>query len=99
MRAELVFHEKRILLNKATDQLAVAELRIWKIPKSKSYPQGCKYSLFLIVAGEVLVGMDNHKPKGPHLHLGNREILYEYVDEKKLLNDFWEIAGKAGFES
>jgi hypothetical protein len=98
MKAELLFHEKRILHNKATDQLAVAELRIWKIPKSKAYPKGIKYALFLVESGKVLVGMDNHKPKGPHLHLGSREVPYDYVDEKRLLEDFWDLARKAGFK-
>ena len=98
MKAELLFHEKRILHNKSTDQIAVAEQRIWKIPKSKPYPSGVKYSLFLVVEGEVLVGMDNHKPKGPHLHLGSREVPYVYIDEENLLKDFWDLARKAGFE-
>ena len=98
MKAELLFHEKRILYNKTTDQMAVAELRIWKIPQSKAYSKGIKFSLFLVAEGEVLVGIDNHKPKGPHLHLSNREIPYNYVDEENLLKDFWDLARKAGYE-
>ena len=66
--------------------------------KSKDYPYARKYSLFLVVAGNVVVGFDNHKPKAPHLHLGDQELPYEYIDDKKLLSDFWELARKAGFE-
>lgn len=53
---------------------AVVEIKIWDVPKSKDYPSGRKFSLFLVAEGEVVVGFDNHKPKGPHLHLGNREL-------------------------
>jgi hypothetical protein len=48
--------------------------------------------------GEVVIGIDNHKPKGPHLHLGNKELPYTYQDEEILLIDFWDLVRKAGFE-
>lgn len=98
MKATEIFREKRLLLNKVTGQLGVAELKIWNVPRSKDYPAGRKFSLFLVVSGEVIVGIDNHKPKGPHLHLGSRELPYFYRDEKFLLVDFWDLAKKAGFE-
>ncbi|MBP9708894.1 MAG: hypothetical protein KBD78_14760 [Oligoflexales bacterium] len=97
IKAELKFYEKRILQNK-TDQLAIAEIKIWKIPKSTHYPQGLKYSLFLVSSGTVLVGFDNHKPKGPHLHLGNKEVFYDFSTPARLLQDFWELTKKAGYE-
>jgi hypothetical protein len=65
MKAEVLFHEKRIMQSAINDQLAVAGLRIWKVLKSKDYPYARKYSLFLVVACNVVVGFDNHKPKGP----------------------------------
>lgn len=98
MKAELLFHEKRILQGKVTDHLAIAELRVWKVPTSRDYPHGRKYSLFLVVEGKTLVGLDNHKPKGPHLHLSNREVPYDYIDDKKLLKDFWDLVRKTGYE-
>jgi hypothetical protein len=98
VKAEPVFKEKRMLSNQITGAAAVAELKIWNVPKSKDYPEGRKFSLFLVSGGEVVVGIDNHKPKGPHLHLGNRELAYLYRDEKSLLEDFWDFARKAGFE-
>lgn len=87
-----------MLLNRLTGEVAVAELKVWSVPRSKDYPQGRKCSLFLVVGGEVVVGIDNHKPKGPHLHLGDRELPYHYRDERSLLADFWDLARKAGFE-
>ena len=67
-------------------------------PRSEQYPVGRKFSLFLVAQGEVLVGIDNHKPKGPHVHLGNEERPFPYTDDDHLLKDFWELVRKAGFE-
>jgi len=93
-----VFHEKRIVVNESTGRIAIAELKIWKVPKSEHYPSGIKFSLFLVSDGRTLVGIDNHKPKGPHLHLGSEECVYFYQDNKKLIEDFWDFTRKAGFE-
>lgn len=89
LRAEIIFKEKRVVLHKATAQLAIAEIRVWKIPRSVHYPDGRKFSLFLVLAGKVIVGIDNHRPKGPHLHRSNDESVYEYTDDKALIEDFW----------
>lgn len=98
VKAEAIFKEKRLLLNPSTGDAAIAELKIWCVPLSKDYPEARKFSLFLVAGGEVVVGIDNHKPKGPHLHLGTRELPYLYRDEPSLLADFWDLARKAGFE-
>ena len=99
VKAEPIFREKRLLLKPATGEAAVAELKIWRVPRSKDYPEGRKFSLFLVAGGEVLFGFDNHKPKGPHLHLGSRELPYLYRGEASLIADFWDLARKAGFET
>jgi hypothetical protein len=96
--AKLLFHEKRILAHRETEEIAIAELKIWRVPRSERYPGGRKYSLFLVAPGRTILGFDNHSPKGPHLHLGDAEIPYSYTTDEKLLLDFWKLAEKAGFE-
>ncbi len=98
MKAGVVFREKRAVLNSRMGRLAIAEIRIWKIPRSYHYPEGRRFSLFLVYDGKILVGIDNHKPKGPHLHLGEQEVSYVYRGDQNLLDDFWNLARKAGFE-
>lgn len=98
MRAVLRFKEKRLVSNRNEKDFAVVEIKIWKVPKSEHYVEGRKFSLFLVYVGEVVFGIDNHKPKGPHLHLGNKEVPYDYKDEGTLLSDFWDLVRKAGFE-
>ncbi len=35
--------------------------------------------------------MDNHHPKGPHIHIDDEELPYEFVSEDQLISDFKEI--------
>jgi hypothetical protein len=99
MKARLVFHEKRLVWSSKLNSAGILELKVWDVPKSEEYPAGRKFSLFLVAHGEVIVGVDNHKPKGPHLHLGEEERPFHYVDEDQLLKDFWELVRKAAFEA
>lgn len=98
MKAQPLHREKRLVLNSSTSEIAIAELKVWKIPKSEHYKMGRKFSLFLMMHGRVLIGIDNHQPKGPHLHLGNEEVNYNYKNDDQLLKDFWDLVRKAGFE-
>jgi hypothetical protein len=92
------FREKRVVIQAVSGELAIAELKIWEVQKSRDYPESIKFSLFLVDGeGRVLVGLDNHKPKGPHLHLGERELPYTYQGEGQLRADFWDLARKAGY--
>jgi len=98
MKAESLFKEKRIVIHAKSGQIGIVELKIWAIPKSVKFPTGRKFSLFLVADGEVILGIDNHHPKGPHLHLGERELTYDYVNDKQTLEDFWDLVRKAGFK-
>ena len=87
-----------MVVNRSSGEMALAEVKLWKVGKSAHYPTGIKFSLFLVSGGKTVVGIDNHKPKGPHLHLGNREFPFEYSTHERLLADFWDLVRKAGYE-
>ena len=55
--------------------------------------------MFLVANGKVILGIDNHRPKGPHLHLGTEEMPYNYEGDGQLIADFWDLVRKAGFET
>ncbi len=57
--------------------------------KSEKYPYGVKYGLILVdeLSGKRVL-MDNHNPKGPHIHVYDEELPYRYVDENRLVRDF-----------
>ena len=97
--ATLLFHSKVQVIHRSSEEVAVAELKVWEVPVSTHYPEGRKFSLFLVwkEAGEVIIGFDNHKPKGPHLHKLGREETYEFKDEGQLIEDFWSLVRMEGF--
>lgn len=80
----------------------IVEMKIWEIPKDERYPQGYKYSVYAVRNGEVLVGYDNHHPKGHHRHIQGKEFLYHFTSLENLKNDFEADLetqiGKASFE-
>jgi hypothetical protein len=97
--ATLLYHSKIQIIHGNREEVAIAELKVWEIQATSHYPAGRKFSLFLVwkESGEVIIGFDNHKPKGPHLHKRGREELYEFKDVDQLIEDFWSLVRMEGF--
>jgi len=66
----------------------IVEMKIWDIFEDERYPDGLKYSLYATFDGKILVGYDNHHPKGHHRHLGGIEVSYVFSGLDQLKNDF-----------
>ena len=49
------------------------------------------------LGGKTLFGFDNHKPKGPHLHVGNAEVGYEFRGLDALREDIAAMIRKEAF--
>ena len=99
-KAALIYQSKVHLIHKKTEEVAIAEIKIWEIPVSHYFPEGIKYSLFLVWKdkGEVILGFDNHKPKGPHIHRDDVEILHIFKGADALVEEFWQLVIEEGFE-
>lgn len=96
----LIHHQKFYITHtKDKNREAVVELKIWRVNDSR-YPNGIKYSLFCVdlETHEVVVGLDNHHPKGHHLHIMKDEFHYFYKDQKNLIEDFFVQLKKHGFQ-
>lgn len=64
---------------------------VWRVPAPVPPSEhGFKYRLAFILDGKRVVGYDNERGKGDHKHLGEAEMPYRFVDEVKLLEDFWQ---------
>ena len=100
MKAHLQYHRKITVAHTKSLETGICELKVWNLKPSSDYPEGIKFSLLLVsrTTGEVLIGIDNHKPKGPHLHHGTKELKYEFIDVERLVEDFWDCVKKEGFE-
>lgn len=86
MKARLFFKEKKIL-----EDGYILELVLWELPqKTKDRPHGYKYRLYFgDREGKCLIRYDNESGKGDHKHIGEEEIVYEFVDRNKLIKDFY----------
>ncbi len=85
MSSEQVFYKKIV-----HEDGSILEMKVWYVPISARYPDGIRYSLYLVQEGKVLVGYDNHHPKGHYRHYGVRQEPYQFVSTEQLLHDFNE---------
>lgn len=83
MPSKLLFHEKRL-----EDDGGITEMKIWEVPVSGNYPDGVRYSLYRVNEGGIIVGYDNHYPKGHHRHYGAKQEPYAFTTIEKLIADF-----------
>lgn len=83
MKAHLVRHEKFIVRKRF-----LIEITVHQVPKSANYKDGLKWGLICVDrvnAKKVL--MDNHHPKGPHIHIDDEELPYDFIDLDQLISD------------
>jgi hypothetical protein len=84
MKAKVLYHMKM----RFQDHHLI-EMTIHEVGHSARYPDGVKYGLLLLdlKSGRRIL-MDNHHPKGHHIHLGDQELPYEYKNDETLIEDF-----------
>ena len=97
MKAQKILEQKIVLAHRDGAQWAVFEIVVWDVGVSTHFPDGIKYRAWLSQGGETIFGFDNHKPKGPHLHIGNRELPYEYAGLDRLRTDIIRLIELEGF--
>ena len=84
MKAKLIHHEKNIVKERYIIEHSIHDVGI-----SKKYPDGLKYSLICFDSKtKHKVLMDNHHPKGHHMHLNDEELPYKFSNIDKLVDDF-----------
>ena len=87
MKAKIIYHQKAEIHDRY-----ILELTIHEVGKSSRYPDGIKYSLiFFDKRTSKKILMDNHHPKGHHFHIGENEFVYSYVNDEKLIEDFYNL--------
>ena len=84
-KATLIYHFKDYL----HENRYVLEQKIYAVDDLKKFPDGVKYSLILVdLKSGKKVLMDNHHPKSHHVHLGDKEFDYEFINGQRLIEDF-----------
>jgi len=65
------------------------ELVVWHVPQPvPPTTHGFKYRLVYIRDGVRVVGFDNERGKGDHMHLDGQERPYAFVSVPQLIEDF-----------
>lgn len=80
-----------VLREKTTDEQGnVREMVIWQVEPNPRQPEGIRYRLALILAGEKAPAVlyDNHHPKGHHRHIEGVEEPYQFMNVDRLIADF-----------
>lgn len=89
----MIANMKARLLLKQRQQLADSlfwEIVVWQVPNPVEPSQhDYKYSLVLIESGVRVIGFDNERGKGDHLHRGGQEFSYGFVTVDQLIDDFF----------
>jgi len=68
---------------------SVIEMVIWQVPTPvPPTTHGYKYRLVYVRNGERIVGFDNERGKGDHMHLDGQEIAYTFTGIDQLIADF-----------
>ena len=62
---------------------------VWRLPQPvPPSTHGYKYRLDYVVEGRRVVGFDNERGKGDHVHRDDREGPYNFFDVDRLIDDF-----------
>lgn len=87
--AERIVHRKTVL---GPDE--IVEIKAWKVPKSDAFPRGVKFSFAYVRrergAFRRVLGVDNERGKGPHVHRRGEERPLEMEDWREMLRWFYE---------
>ncbi len=73
-------------------QSLIIEAKLYEVEVTEKYPLGVKYRIICIdPKSKKRILLDNHHPKGPHMHINDEELEHEYKNEDQLLNDFEQL--------
>lgn len=84
MKAELVIRERVVF-----GDGELVEMVVWKVPKPvPPSTHSFKYRLVYIVAGRRILGYDNERGKGDHMHAKGVEKSFVFTTIDRLLEQF-----------
>lgn len=67
------------------------EVVAWKIPKSKFYPEGVKYSFTFVHDNKRMIGSDNFNNEGHHKHYLNKKESCRFKSLEETANQFFKL--------
>ena len=78
----------------ATEKGNLIEIVAWKVPKSKFYPEGIKYSFTFIHDNKRTIAFDNFNNEGHHKHYLNKKEPCKFKNLGETSTMFFRIVEK-----
>ena len=79
---------KRRIITKKNNLI---EMVAWKIPKSKFYPEGVKYSFTFVHKNKRTIAFDNFNNEDNHKHYLNKKESYKFKSLENTANQFFKL--------
>ena len=84
---EALIPKRRIITKKNN----LIEMVAWKIPKSKFYPEGVKYSFTFVHKNKRTIAFDNFNNEGHHKHHLNKKETCKFKSLVETANQFFKL--------
>ena len=84
---ESLIPKKRLVTEKGN----FIEIVAWKVPKSKHYPEGVKYSFTFVHRQKRIIAFDNFNNEGHHRHYLSEKKECEFESLEKTAEDFFRL--------
>ncbi|MEK6949569.1 MAG: DUF6516 family protein [Nanoarchaeota archaeon] len=88
--AEPIIPKRRII----TEKDNLIEIVAWKVPKSKFYPEGIKYSFTFVHEDKRAVAFDNFNNEGHHKHYFGKKETYKFKSLDETSDKFFRLVEK-----
>ena len=88
--AEPIIPKRRI----ATEKDNFIEMAAWKVPKSKFYPEGIKYSFTFVHKDKRTIAFDNFNNEGHHKHYLDKKEPYKFKSLDETSDQFFKLVEK-----
>ena len=85
--AKPIIQKRRLI----TEKNNLIEIVAWKVPKSKFYPEGIKYSFTSIHNNKRTIAFDNFNNEGHHKHYLNKKEPYKFKDLEDTSKQFFKL--------
>ena len=82
-----IIPKRRLITGKSN----LIEIVAWKVPKSKFYPEGIKYSFTFIHNNKRAIAFDNFNNEGHHKHYLNKKEPYKFKALEDTSNQFFNL--------
>ena len=88
--AQPIIPKRRLI----TEKNNFIEIVAWRVPKSKSYPEGVKYSFTFVHEDKRIIAFDNFNNEGHHKHYLDKKEKFHFKSLEDTADQFFALVEK-----